>query len=447
MNQGLPTRCVIVMTSLLASLLAAAPVTGARPNVILIMADDMGFECLGCNGSASYETPQLDRLAANGIRFSHCYSQPLCTPSRVKIMTGKYNFRNYVDFGYMTPEEITFGHLFQRAGYRTCIVGKWQLNGIYHDLPRHTDSRRPLEAGFDEACLWQVTRDKSQGERYADPLVEENGKMLGEVSGEYGPDYFAEYLCDFMERHRQQPFFVYYPMVLTHEPFVPTPDSPAWQSGDRHRKDLQYFGDMVAYCDKIVGRIDAKLAELGLRENTLLLFTADNGTDRRITSSMRDGTVVHGGKNLTTDAGTHVPLVASWPGTAPTGVTNSDLIDFSDFFPTLAELVGAPLAAGDADGVSFLPQLRGQPGHPREFVFCHFDPRWGEDGGDVVRFARNKQYKLYARGDLYHVASDALEQHPLTPGPLAAHAARRQLQAALDSMPAVQPRWVGSADP
>ena len=101
-----------------------------KPNIVLIMADDMGYECLGSYGSAVYNTPNLDKLAAQGVRFTHCYAQPLCTPSRVQLMTGKYNFRNYEEFGYLNPKEKTFGNLLKEAGYRTCIAGKWQLNGI-----------------------------------------------------------------------------------------------------------------------------------------------------------------------------------------------------------------------------------------------------------------------------------------------------------------------------
>ena len=101
-----------------------------RPNIVLIMADDMGYETLGCNSSTEYKTPNLDRLASEGIRLTNCLSQSLCTPSRVKIMTGKYNFRNYEDFGYLNPKEKTFGNLLKEAGYATCIAGKWQLNGL-----------------------------------------------------------------------------------------------------------------------------------------------------------------------------------------------------------------------------------------------------------------------------------------------------------------------------
>ncbi|MEK6235695.1 MAG: sulfatase-like hydrolase/transferase [Planctomycetales bacterium] len=120
----------------------------AAPNVIFIMADDMGYECVGANGSTFYKTPHLDRLAAGGMRVTHAYSQPLCTPSRVQIMTGRYNSRNYVRFGYLHPNEITFGNVMKKAGYKTCIAGKWQLLGGVEGTNNF---------GFDEYWMWQLT--------------------------------------------------------------------------------------------------------------------------------------------------------------------------------------------------------------------------------------------------------------------------------------------------
>jgi len=151
-----------------------------RPNVILMMADDFGYECLSCNGGSPYKTPMLDRLAAEGIQFTNCCAQPLCTPSRVKIMTGRYNFRNYLTFGILKEDETTFGHVMKKAGYKTCIVGKWQL-GRDRKLINHF--------GFDEYCLWWL---ENRGERYTD--VEElmqNGKVYpgakGQMSSDAGP--------------------------------------------------------------------------------------------------------------------------------------------------------------------------------------------------------------------------------------------------------------------
>jgi len=415
----------------------AAAAKSVKPNVVLIMADDMGYECLSCYGSDSYKTPNLDRLAAEGVRFANCHSQPLCTPSRVKIMTGKYNFRNYEEFGYLNPFERTFGHLLQQAGYRTCIAGKWQLNGLTYDLPGNQDATRPRKAGFHESCLWQLTKLRKVGERYADALIETDRQPASRRTDAYGPQVFTDFVCDFMERNQARPFFVYYPMVLTHDPFVPTPDSPEWQQ-DRHRRDNKFFAEMVAYTDKIVGQLDAKLAELGLRENTLLLFTGDNGTHRRIVSAMQDGRLLQGGKGKTTDAGTHVPLIASWPGTTPRGTVSTDLIDFTDFYATLAELADVPRQLEGTDGRSFLPQIRGEAGNPRDHLFCHYDPRWGSGRLKPARFARDHVYKLYHDGRLYNVQDDPLETNPLPNGSgtsAAAQEGRKSLQQVLDAMP------------
>ncbi|MHC4632780.1 MAG: sulfatase-like hydrolase/transferase, partial [Planctomycetota bacterium] len=378
-----------------------------KPNIVLIMADDLGYECLGCYGSGSYKTPVLDGLAGAGMRFEHCYSQPLCTPSRVKIMTGQYNFRNYTNFGVLDPKQKTFGHLLQRCGYATCVVGKWQLYGSVNQAPevRGTGSL-PSQAGFDEHCLWQIT---DRGPRFRDPLIVENGKSREDLEGKYGPDVFTDYAFDFIERHKVGPFFLYFPMALVHSPFVPTPDSKDWKK-PAHKNNIKYFADMVAYMDKIVGRIVRKLDELGLSENTLVLFIGDNGTHKSIKSKMPDG-VIPGPKGETTDAGTRVPLIASWPGVVPAGKVCGDLVDFSDFVPTFAEMVDtSPPEDMIIDGRSFLPQLRGKKGNPRDWIFCHYDSRWG--GRKMQRFVRDKRWKLYVTGNLYDVRADVLEQNP-----------------------------------
>ncbi len=187
-----------------------------RPNVILIMADDLGYETIGANGGTSYRTPNLDKLAATGARFTNCFVQPLCTPTRVQLMTGQYNVRNYVRFGYIDPKLTTFGQLLQQAGYATGITGKWQL-GQERDLPQRL--------GFSESCLWQHTRRPA---RYANPGLEYGGVAKDFTNGEYGPDLVNDFAIDFISRHEAEDFFLYYPMMLTHSPYQPTPDSPDW---------------------------------------------------------------------------------------------------------------------------------------------------------------------------------------------------------------------------
>lgn len=385
-------------------------------NVILIMADDLGYETIGANGGDSYQTPHLDRLAADGMRFEHCYSQPICTPSRVKIMTGKSNVRNYAKFGVLPREELTFAHLLKEAGYATCIAGKWQL-GSEKDAPQHF--------GFDEALLWQHTRNgrlKKDGavydKRFENPDLERNGIEESYRNGEYAPDLMVDFICDFIERKKDQPFLVYYPMILAHCPFVPTPDSADWDEsswGSRSYKgDAKYFGEMVSYMDKLVGRIVQETEKHGVAENTVILFTGDNGTDKPVVS-MLNGRRVSGGKGSTTDGGTRVPLIAYAPGMIEPALS-LDLVDFSDFLPTLCELakLEVPREHLSLDGQSFLSQLRGEKGDPREWVYCWYS-RSGVSSEAKV-FARNQRYKLYRSGKFFDVGQDSLERKVLAEG-------------------------------
>jgi len=395
----------------------------SRPNIVLIMADDLGYECIGVNGGTSYETPVLDRLAKEGLRFEHCYSQPICTPSRVKLMTGIYNVRNYVAFGKLEESQTTFAQLLQKSGYATCIVGKWQLG---------KEARLPQHFGFDEHCLWQLFRRPS---RYPNPGLEINGKPVDYQSGEYGPDVVNDYACNFIERHKDKPFLLYYPMILTHCPFEPTPDSKAWDAkskGSRtYKGDPKYFGDMVCYMDKAIGNLLDKLESAGVRENTLVIFTGDNGTDQPVVSMMGNNKVA-GGKGKTTDAGTRVPLIVSWPGNTPKGNVSQDLVDFSDFLPTLCEAAGVEVPASlQIDGRSFLPQLRGEAGSPREWIYCWYARNGGAKGKE---FTRNQRYKLYRSGQFFDIESDVLEKRPLDSTALSDEmaAAHTTLKSALD---------------
>ena len=373
-----------------------------KPNIIVIMADDMGYEALSVNGSQSCKTPNLDKLANKGIRFTNCFSNPICTPSRVKIMTGQYNIRNYVEFGRLDRGQTTFAHQLKTVGYKTCIAGKWQL-GSQTDSPQHF--------GFEQSCLWQHTRSgrskengKNIDRRFVNPLLEINGKEKEYVNGEYGPQLCTEFICDFIEKNRKKPFLIYYPMILTHCPFDPTPNSTDWDpkrlgsttyKGDRNDPQ-RHFRDMVAYADKLVGQIVEQLEKSGVRENTLLIFTGDNGTDKPIVS-LWNGTKVVGGKGTMTDEGTRVPLIASWPaGIKKPGRVVDDLVEFSDFMPTLCEVTGANLPSNyPGDGSSIVPVLQGNSSvRKKDWIYIWYS-RSGHSGrGNVM--VRNKQYSLLA---------------------------------------------------
>jgi arylsulfatase A len=368
------------------------------------MVDDVGREVLGCYGGTSYKTPNIDRLAETGIRFTHCYSSPMCVPSRVKIMTGRYGFRNYVRWGHIPPEEITFGHVLKAVGYAVALSGKWQMILLKED-PNHTS-----KMGFDENCVfgWH------EGPKYYEPLIYQNGGIRQDVKDRFGPDVFCEFITNFIERNKDRPFLAYYAMTLAHDIsndlVSPPPPGPLGR--------YETYKELIENMDKLIGRVVAKLEELNLREKTLVLFTADNGTPIKFITKVEDGKyirepivskvgdkVVRGGKGELTDAGTRVPLIANWPGTAPAGKVCGDLIDFSDFMPTLAELGGAELPEDRViDGRSFAPQLRGERGNPREWAYCQWEGK---------AWVRTHRWKLYRDGRLYDMEKDPLEKSPI----------------------------------
>lgn len=387
-----------------------------KPNIILIMADDLGFEALPMYGNDSNETPNLQQLADQGMLFENCHSTPLCTPSRVQLMTGKYNFRNYVGFGILDPEETTFGHWMQEAGYTTCIVGKWQLFGNQRQqtLAGGRKGALPGESGFDYFRLWQV---QDRGSRYKNPLLETSDTGLEMHEGKYGPDLFVDYLEQFMEDHVSGPFFVYYPMVLTHDPFEPTPEENEYSSyhPDQKKNDPKHFPAMVKYMDHLIGKIVRKTENLGIAKNTLIIFIGDNGTDRKVISSV-NGKEIRGNKGYTTNFSTHVPMIAYWPGRIRPGSVYRGLVDFTDFVPTLLEVAGENVdhVQKGLDGVSLLSVLTGNPesGTGRTWVFCHYDPRWGNF--EKRRFIHDTRWKVYDNGEIYDWEKDLEELHPLT---------------------------------
>lgn len=378
------------------------------PNIVFIMADDLGYECITANGGNSYNTPHINRLAKQGMRFTHCYAQPKCTPSRVQLMTGQYNVRNYTRFRELERSQITFAQLLKNAGYKTAIAGKWQL-GTQKDSPQHF--------GFDESCLWQQslprTDDKGHDTRYVNPILEYNGVVTQLENGAYAPDVVSDYLCDFIDKNKDVPFLAYYSMILTHCPFTPTPESEAWDPNAKGSLDYvgktKYFPDMVSYMDKMVGKIISKIDTLGLSENTLIIFTGDNGTDQPITSVYLNKKYT-GGKSKTTDNGTHVPMIARWSGRIESNVLYEGLVDFSDFFPTFCELAGVEIPNNlPMDGISFLPQLLGHKSPSRNWIYS-----WYEHKGKVTKFARNTVYKLYGNGRFYDVNKDFNEENALS---------------------------------
>lgn len=367
-----------------ASAVATTPArTQGPPNVVLILADDFGVEGVNAYGG-EYFTPNIDRLAAEGLRIDNAHATPLCSPSRVRLMTGMESARNYEAFGYMAPGTRTFGNLMKDAGYTTGMVGKWQLMGNGFDGRKGIS---PEAAGFDESYLWQLQALAPKGSRYWGPTRATNGKSKINEEG-FGPDYDSRYALDFISRNKDKPFFLYYSMVLTHDPFVPTPDSMT-AAGPKGR-----FAGMVTYMDRMVGDVMARLKAEGLDKNTVVIFTGDNGTSRQITT-MRSGHPIQGGKGTPTVNGTHVPMIVWAPGRVSQGGVSDALVDFSDVVPTLADIAGAPAKAGKVDGVSQWPVFTGKAATARTSIFMHYAPVWQFE---PARFVFDAHWKLYGDG-------------------------------------------------
>ena len=397
-----------------------------KPNIILILSDDLGYETLGCYGGTSYKTPVLDNLASTGAMFNNAHVQPLCTPTRVQLMSGKYNFRNYIGFGLMDPNERTFGHIYSDNGYKTCIAGKWQLYSYNppDEKPEDRNKGQKIEdAGFDEYCVWHAHQTEEKGSRYKDPIIYQNGKYLNDTKDKYGDDIFADYIIDFIDKNQDEQFFVYFPMTLTHDPKEPTPDSEEYKffeppsnktlggktfdELENWDDDPKFYKDMVEYHDKVIGKIVSKLDQLNLRDDTIIIYAGDNGTTRGIISMMGDKKII-GGKGLTSDTGTHVPLICNWLGTVKNETIINDLIDASDFLPTMLDI--SDIKNTDLmDGKSFYPQILGNKGNPRDWIYFYFDPNSPRLDRPVMEFVREKKWKLYSDNRMFDVLNDPNE--------------------------------------
>jgi len=407
-----------------------------RPNVVLILADDLGAECLGCYGGRSYQTPNLDRLAGEGMRFDRCYALPVCSPSRAELLTGRYSFRTGITYVILpkspgrldVARDRTFVQPLREAGYATCIAGKWHLCLDFLDNPRHV-----ADAGFDDRYLWRLFRDDAVQRHFWNPELWIDDKRADELGrGKFGDDLFTDHVLEFIRAHRDRPFLVYYPMTLMHSQTATGGNYPAspdvLRPGDDPDRGVEPrqkgFAQLLAYTDKLVGRIVQEVDRLGLGERTLILFTGDNGTDRRITSRLgnRD---LRGGKGRLTEAGTRVPLIARWPGTVAAGEVAEELVDFTDFCPTILEAAGLKLPAGyEIDGHSFLARLEGRPGPAREWVYRHYLNAW---------FIRDAACRLDSNGKLWDLAIDPYAPKPAADGPEAAQA-RERLAAAVAAL-------------
>lgn len=411
-NPALVLGLVCLLT--LAPSAAAADAAPSKPNIIFILADDYGVGEVSAYGADHYRTPNIDALAKGGMRFTHAYTPSLCGPSRATILTGRYLFRtgatNQDATGRFTPAaETMMPRILKPAGYATAAIGKWG------QLPLG-----PAEFGFDEYLKFQGsgiywnTQDK--GKTY-----ELNGRTVPLRDHEYLPDVMQKLAIDFITRHHDRPFYLYYSLSHVHAEILPTPDSKA------DSKDV--YGDNVTYMDKLIGQLIAELDRQHLREKTLIVFFGDNGTaNPRADRAQIGGRRLDGAKGSMLEGGSLEPLIVNWPGITPAGQVRADMIDSSDFVPTLAEIAGARLPEKKViDGRSFAGAIRGESKPARDWVYLQLASQW---------YTRDAGWKLTQAGQLYDMSEAPFAQKlvPADTKDPAAIAARQKLQAALDQL-------------
>jgi arylsulfatase A len=423
---GVKSRLPIFLVLVLFALAASGRAADSKPNIVFILADDLGIDGVSCYGADKHKTPNIDKLAASGTRFETCYAAPLCGPSRCLLITGRYAFRTGgLTNGSWRPrgpgakaaDEWSIAKVLKQAGYVTGESGKWRQVG-----------ESPHDWGFDE-----YVTDPIAGGWYWKDTYEKDGKTINAGPNAYNPDIIQAYSIDFITRHKDEPFFLYYAMHFVHKPTLHTPDS---SPGRTTKAGPEFYDDNIAYMDKQVGEIVATLDKLGLRQKTLVVFSGDNGTARGYPSAVH-GRMLSGFKGTMLEGGSRVPYIASWPGTTPEGKVCKDMVSFADQLPTFAELGGAPFPKGvKIDGVSVAPQLRGQAGKPREWAYVQLGAHW---------FVREPAWKLTEMGALFDMSDAPFVEKAVAPADdtEASKAARERLAAVLKNLSPVN----GKKDP
>ncbi len=426
----------------------------AKPNIVFILLDDLGKEWISCYGAKDIQTPNIDKLAKEGVRFENVYSMPQCTPSRMCLLTGQYPYRN----GWVNHWDVprwgagakydvdaypcNLGVMMREAGYATAIAGKWQVNDFRVEPDALT------KAGFDEWCMWTGGEGDNppSNKRYWNPYIFTSDKPSQTYEGAFGPDMFCDFVIEFLGKSAmaKRPFFVYYPMVLTHTPFTSTPLEPdAKTSEEKHKA-------MVRYTDHLLGRIVAALSEAGVSENTLIIFTSDNGTCPQMVGHI-GGRAIPGGKAKTIEPGVNIPFIANWPGAIAGGRVSEELLDFTDIIPTFAELAGQAVPGRDkVDGSSAAAYLRGHADRiDRDWILAmggQNSARVSDRGVENQwyfrdRVVRDKRYKLYVGTDrkpqkFIDLKQDPEEEQDITGAETeAAMASRKRLEGLIPTWP------------
>lgn len=421
------TFAVVVALNAVAFAQGRTSKSAKRPNIIFIQADDLGYGDLSCYGQQKFKTPNLDRMAAQGVRFTQYYSgSTVCAPSRSALMTGLHTGHAYVRGNgdvALRPEDVTIAEVLKSAGYTTAIFGKWGLGTA-------ATTGRPDKQGFDESFGFL---DHTHAHRqYVDHLWKNGEVVRVDLEKDYANDLFTQAATDFIGKNRAQPFFVYLAFTVPHaelrvpedsfKPFDgkfpevpfsnPKADAiPAMKpSGDRQPtigyrsqpKPYATFAAMVTRMDAHVGQVLAKLKELGLDDNTIVLFTSDNGPHKEGGANPEffdSNGRLRGIKRDMYEGGIRVPMIVRWPGQVKAGQISNQVWAHWDFLPTAAELAGAKVPAG-LDGISMVGALLGRRQRQHDYLYWEFYERGFEQAvrmGDwkAVRHGLDQPIELY----------------------------------------------------
>ncbi len=400
----------------------------ANPNIVFILADDLGWAELGCYGNTFNETPNLDRLAQDGVRFTDAYAAaPVCSPYRVALMSGQWPARVGIT-DYLRPDSAvhlptglrTLPESLGGAGYATGMVGKWHLTGYAN---HGADESPPTEHGFDEAI---VSENRGiGGGSYFHPY-HFNREIEKRLPGrEYLVDRCNLEAAEFIERHKDEPFFLYLSHYAVHTRLNGKPEliekyakKPGAGDGPKARRNNVHLAAQLESIDAGVGMIRAKLDELGLADNTIVVFTSDNGGEDRVTSNAP----LRAGKSTVYEGGIRVPAIAVWPGVTEGGATCATPTSNVDWYPTLLECSGVtPDPNHHLDGVSLAPALASpEAGCDRDALFWHYPlakPHFlGGRSSGAIRVGNWKLVEFFDTGtlELYHLAKDIGEQHDVS---------------------------------
>ena len=432
-----------LLTSFLVLLSAFAATAHAKPNIIFILADDYGWRDVGCYGSTFYETPHLDQLAAQGMRFTCAYAAcNVCSPTRASILTGKFPARLHLtdwlpgradsprqmllrpEIRQQLPlEEVTLAEALKEAGYATCFVGKWHLGG---------PGFYPDKQGFDlniGGC--EKGSPPSYFSPYRLPTLTDGPK------GEYLTDRLTDEAVKFIEQSKDKPFLLYLSHHAVHNPQqakpeliakykekaakLPAPAGPEFlPEGDREARQVQnqpVYAAMIQSLDESVGRVMEKLAQLGLEQNTIIFFTSDNGGLSTSEGSPTSNVPLRAGKGWHYEGGVREPLLIKWPGVTKAGSVCDSTMISTDYYPTILEMTGTPARPKQhVDGVSLVPLLKGGAREERP-LFWHY-PHYSNQGGRPGGAVRLGDYKLVEwfedmRVELFDIKNDIGEHHDL----------------------------------